>query len=125
MWAVYDKEADVFSMGTGEKVGETAGLWGPHELALDMATEDGQDVIGFILVGASHYLPLGEGAGYGAENDILTVGNSTDDPDFIIENGDFIGFWMDPGFGDGSLDPIGVAVRRASTHLSNEKITIL
>ena len=125
MWAIHDRGANVLRMGTGEPVADTAGVVSLHDLALDMATEDGHDVIGFTLTGASHYLPLGAGAGYDVRHDILTIGDTTDDPDLVTQNGDFIGYWaVSRANPNGFRDPIGVAVRRASTHLGDENLKV-
>ena len=116
MRAAYDKEADVLRVNIEQAIADTATLvYGP-DLAVDVATEDGHDVVGFILSGATAYLPLDRG--YDAEQDVLTIGDSTDDPGFVTENGDLMAYWQvsdtDP---TGPFDPIGLAVRRASVHL--------
>ena len=116
MWVIYDKEADVLRMGSGQPIKDTSGLLRGPDAAVDMATDGGCDVVGFILTGASAYLPLG--LGYDPERDVLTIGETTDDPDLVTENGDFVGYWevyvAEPG---GVRLPVGVAVRRASMYL--------
>ena len=113
----YDSEADVLHMNNGQTIVDTATLaYGPDDLAVDLATSGGHDVVGCTLLGALAYLPLGRG--YDAEQDVLTIGDSTDDPAFVTENGDLVAYWQvseaDP---DGPFDPIGLAVRRASVYL--------
>ena len=116
MWVIYDKEADVLRMGTGQGgvVMDTSS--NQPGLAVGVATECGYDVVDFELLGASVYLPLGRG--YDAERDILTIGDSTDDPELVTEGGDLVAFWkvdeMDP---DGFLVLVGLDIRHASRYL--------
>ena len=88
-------------------------------VVVHIATQDGRDIVGVTVMGASAYLPLGNG-GYDAETDTLLMGRSTTDPKHITENGDILGYWQldkyDPS--DGYQYPIGVAIRRASVHLA-------
>ncbi len=75
-------------------------------------------MIGFEIMGGSAYLPLG--SGYDAENDVLTIGETTDDPAAITQCGDFIGYWeIDEEGTPDEKDPIGVALRQASKHLAS------
>ena len=117
MRVTYDKEVDVLRMNIGQTEMDTATLaYGPDDLAVDVATIGGNDVVGFTLLGALAYLPLDKG--YDAEQDVLTIGDSTDDPVFVTENGDLVAYWQvskaDP---KGPFDPIGLSVRNASVHL--------
>ena len=123
MRVIYDEEDDVLQVNTGQAIVGTATLaYGP-DLAVDVATEGGQDVVGFILLGAMAYLPFGRG--YDAERDVLTIGDSTDDLVFVTENGDLVAYWqvskVDP---KGSLEPIGLSVRNASVHLRDVIATL-
>ena len=118
MHVSYDDEHDVLFMREGEPGATHAGLSsGTDDVAVELATEDGHDVIGIIAIGASGYLSPWKG--YDAERDILTIGETTDDPAFITENGEFVGYWQ-PYDGDPNdfWDPIGVAIRHASKHLA-------
>ena len=116
MRVTYDKEADVLRVNNGQRIGDTSGLARGPDLAVDVATFDGHDVVGFILLRASAYLVSDEG--YDAEQDVLTLGDSTDDPAFVTENGDLVAYWKvceaDP---NGPFEPVGLAVRHASVHL--------
>ena len=89
----YDEKDDVPHMTTGQRAATCAGLLSAtDDVALELATSDGHDVIGIIAVGASGYFSPWKG--YDAERDILTIGKTTDDPDLITENGDFVGYWQ-------------------------------
>ena len=114
----YDEKDDVPHMTTGQRAATCAGLLSAtDDVALELATSDGHDVIGIIAVGASGYFSPWKG--YDAERDILTIGKTTDDPDLITENGDFVGYWQtDEEEPDGFRHPVGVAIRRASVHLA-------
>jgi uncharacterized protein YuzE len=117
MRVIYDKEADVLRIIGEQPVADTASLLRGPDAAVDTATFGGYDVIGLIVIGASAYLPLGRG--YDADRDILTIGETTDDPALVTENGDFVGYWEVCELGpDGLRDPIGVALRDASKHLA-------
>ena len=117
MRATYDQENDVLRVLDGQPIVVTASFVRGPDAALHMATKNGYDVVGFIVIGASPYLPLG--LGYDAESDTLTIGETTDDPALITENGDLVGYWeLDPVEPDGFQDPIGVALRHASVHLA-------
>ena len=117
MQVIYDQEADVLRIVNGQPISDTASLLRGPDVAVDVATFNGHDVIGFTVIGASAYLPLG--LGYDAKSDILTIGETTDDPELITENGDFVGYWaaLNPE-PDGFRDPIGVALRQASKYLA-------
>ena len=116
MQVMYDKEADVLRVIDGRPVADTASLLRGPDAVVDMATFNGHDVIGFTVIGASAYLPLG--LGYDSKMDILTIGETTNDPTMITENGDFVGYWeVGPEEPGRFLDPIGVALRQASKHL--------
>lgn len=118
MRVIYDEEDGVLSMSIGRKAatGCESFVRGP-DVALDVANDNSYEVVGLIVIGASVYLPLGKG--YDAESDVLTIGETADDPALVTENGYFVGYWevnrRDP---DGSLQAIGVAIRRASVHLA-------
>ena len=118
MKAIYDQAVDVLRIIDGQPVADTASLLRGPDVAVDVATCNGHDVIGFTVIGASAYLPLG--LGYDAQSDILTIGETTIDPALITENGDFIGYWQvyadEP---NGFRDPIGVALRQASKYLAS------
>ena len=118
MQVSYDEQDDVLFMREGEPGETCAGLLSTSGLvAVELATEDGHDVIGIVAIGASGYMSPWKG--YDAEHDILTIGETTDDPAFITENGEFVGYWQ-PYDGDPNdfWDPIGVAIRHASKHLA-------
>ena len=110
---------DLLYIDTGTPDVVSASLLDAPGIVVHLATEDGYDIVGFTVMGASAYLPLGNG-GYDAETDTLLMGKSTTDPKYITENGDIIGYWQldeyDPS--DGYQHPIGVALRHASVHLA-------
>ena len=110
---------DLLYIDTGTPDAVSASLLDASGIVLHLATKDGYDIVGVTVMGASAYLPLGNG-GYDVETDTLLMGRSTSDPEHITENGDIIGYWQldeyDPS--DGYRDPIGVAIRRASVHLA-------
>ena len=118
MKVIYDQAVDVLRIIGGQPVADTASLLRGPDVAVDLATYDGHDVIGFTVIGASAYLPLG--LGYDAQSDTLTIGETTDDPALITENGDFIGYWqVGANEPNGFRDPIGVALRQASRYLES------
>ena len=113
----YDQEVDILSvmMDTPEAI--CASLLDGPDIAVSLATEDGHDIVGLEVLGASAFIPLGK-LGYDAETDILTMGRTTHDPELITKNGDIIGYWqVDEEDPDGFRDPIGVAIKRVSVHL--------
>ena len=117
----YDQEADVIYITTETSAATAASLLDDPNIAVELATSDGHDIVGLIIMWASSYLPLGK-RGYDPESDTLLIGKQTIDPKLITESGDIIGYWQvyeaDP---DGFRDPIGVAVKRASVHLAKVK----
>ena len=115
---VYDQEVDVLRLLTAEKGSTSSSLLGLEEVVIDLATNEGHHVVAVEVTGASAYLPLGE-RGYDAQTDTLTLGTTVNDPRRITENGDIVTFWQTDEEEPGSfMDPIGVAVRNASIHLS-------
>ena len=112
---IFDQYVDVLRVMSGQPVNDTASLARGPDAAVDLGTEDGYDVVGFQVIGASAIIPFGQG--YNAEADILTIGSTCDDPDLISENGEFVGYWESPGPGE-VHDPIGVSLCNASKHLA-------
>ena len=125
-YVYYDDEVDAlrittdaFRIAADKDEGTSPPLWYNDDIVVDLATEDGHDIVGLGILCASLYLPLGK-KGYDAETDTLLMGDSTSDPALITENGDFIGYWkVDEDYSDGFLYPIGVVVKRASVHLTD------
>ena len=114
----YDREANVLRMTNGAPVATAASLLDDPDVAVELATVDGHDIVGLIVIGASSYLPLG--SGYDAKTDTFLLGEKTDDPSLVTECGDFIGYWqVDELEPEGFWDPVGVTIRRASVHLAN------
>ena len=118
MQVSYDAMDDVLHLTTGQRVATCAGLLSAtDDVALELASSDGYDVVGIIAIGASGYLSPWKG--YDAERDILTIGKTTKNLDFITENGDFVGYWQAAATAPNEVrDPIGVAIRHASKHLA-------
>lgn len=114
----YDRQSNVLHLTEGTPAATGASFLDDSGIVLELATGDGHDIVGVIVVGASAYLPLGE-RGYDAQTDTLLLGSKTDDPALITESGDFVGYWqVDELEPDGFKDPVGVAIRNASTHLT-------
>ena len=114
----YDREANVLHLTDGAPAATGASLLDDPGIVIELATGEGHDIVGLIVIGASAYLPLGDN-GYDAKTDTLVLGAKTDDPALITENGDFVGYWqVDELAPEGFRDPVGVAIRRASTHLA-------
>ena len=117
MKATYDVEGNVLQVLNGQAIADTASLLRGPDAAVHLGTAEGHDVVGFLVVGATAYLPFG--LGYDPDSDTLTVGETTDEPELVTENGDLIGYWaVDEQEPDGFRDPIGFAIRRASEHLA-------
>ncbi|MCY4651927.1 MAG: DUF2283 domain-containing protein [Dehalococcoidia bacterium] len=118
MWVLYDQQVDVLRIMTDTPEAICASLLYDHNIAVSLATEDGHDIVGLEILGASAFIPLGN-RGYDAETDTLTMGRTTGDPDLITENGDLVAYWqVDEEYPDRFRDPVGVAIRRASVHLA-------
>ena len=116
----YDPEVDALRVTTDTPGVVSASLLDPEydSVAVDLATEDGCEIVGLDVIWASTYLPLGK-RGYDPGADTLLMGRSTCNPELITENGDLVGYWhVDKHEPGGYRDPIGVAIRRASVHLA-------
>ena len=117
MRAKFDREANVLRIASGAPVATASSLVDDLDIAVELATADGHDIVGLIIIGASAYLPLGPG--YDAKTDTLLLGEKTDDPNLITKCGDFVGYWqVDELEPEGFRDPMGVAIQRASVHLA-------
>lgn len=116
MRVVYHPDEPVLSMSNGRRQAFVCKTFahGP-DVALRVAYDDPYDVVGLILLWPREYLPLGNG--YDPEKDVLTIGETTDDPAFITENDDFVGYWETNLDDPRMLSAIGVAIYRASQHL--------
>ena len=111
----YDDDADVLHITTEKRVATAASLLDDPNVAVELATEDGHDIVGLIVMWASSYVR----SEHDAETDTLLIGETAHDPELITENGDLVAYWqVDEEDPDGYRDPIGVAVRRASVHLA-------
>ena len=118
MRVTYDREVDVLGILTDTPEAMCASLLYDPGIAISLATEDGHDMVGLEILGASAFIPLGS-RGYDAQTDTLTMGRTTGDPDLITKNGDLVAYWqVDQEDPDGFRDPIGVAIRQASVHLA-------
>ncbi len=123
----YDQEVDALRITTGTPEAISESLWDDehHDIVVDLAAEDSCDIVGLDVMWASAYLPLGK-KGYDAESDTLLMGRTTSEPELITKNGDLVGYWqVDEDNPDGILNPIGVAIKRASVHLAkaSEKLS--
>ena len=109
MRVTYDKEVDGLRVWNGQEALDGASLLREFGTAVYQGSEDGYEVVGFEVLGATVYLPFGRG--YDADSNTLTIGDTTDDPDLVTENGDFIGYWeVDQEEPDGFWNPVGVAL---------------
>ena len=114
----YDSEVDALRVTTDVGGATSASLLYNSDIVVDLASEDGYEIVGLGILCASLYLPLGK-KGYDAETDTLLMGDSTSDAALITENDDFIGYWeVFEGDSDEFRDPVGVAVKNASVHLA-------
>ena len=113
----YDRDADILHLTT-ERASETgASLLDDPGVVLDLATADGHEIVGLLLMGASAYIPLGQG--YDRTTDTLLLGRNSGPSLVTTETGDFVGYWRrDQDDPDGIMDPVGVALRRASRHIA-------
>ena len=115
----YDHKEDILRLITETPDATSASLLDDPGIAVELATEDGHEIVGVTVLGMSAYLPLGN-RGYDAETDTLTMGRTAADPELITRNGDLVGYWqVDKCDADGFRDPIGVAIKRASVHLAS------
>ena len=114
----YDSDVDALRISTDSDGATSSSLLNNSDIVIDLASEDGLDVVGLGVLCASAYLPLGK-KGYNAENDTLLLGEMTDEPEMVAENGDLIAYWqIDEDDRDGWHNPIGVAIKHASAHLA-------
>ena len=117
MLVSYDQQVNVLRISTDTPAATAASLLDDPGIAVELATADGHDIVGLIVMGASAYVPFGEA--YNAETDTLLIGRKTGDPKLTIENGDIVGYWkVDEDDPDGFRDPIGIAIKHASKHFA-------
>ena len=115
MLVSYDLQANVLRVTTDTPAATAASLLDDPGIAVELATADGHDIVGLIVMGASAYIPFGKA--YNVETDTLFIGRKTGDPKLTTENGDIIGYWeVDEDDPDGFRDPIGIAIKHASKH---------
>ena len=111
----YDDDADVLHITMGKRSVDAASLLDDPNVVVKLATLDGHDIVGLIIIWASSYVR----SGHDAETDTLLIGETVCDPELITENGDMIAYWqVDEEDPDGFRDPIGVAIKQASVHLA-------
>ena len=121
MLVSYDQQANVLRVTTDAPAATAASLLDDPGVAVELATADGHDIVGLIVMGASAYIPFGKS--YNAKTDTLLIGRKTGDPKLTTENGDIVGYWeVDEDDPDGFRDPIGIAIRQASKHFSTVSI---
>ena len=117
----YDEENDILALSTGQVQRDGASLYDYTDVAALFGTDGGRDIVGVEMMAASHWFSKG----YDKEKDTWLLGNSTDNPDMITVDGDFVGYWQPYDADPCEVpDPIGVAVMRASAHLGkvSEKV---
>lgn len=117
MLVSYDQQANVLRITTDTPAATAASLLDDPGVAVEVATADGHDIVGLIVMGASAYLPFGKA--YDAETDTLLIGRKTGDLKLTTKNGDIVGYWeVDEDDPSGFRDPIGIAIRQASKHFA-------
>ena len=117
MQVTYDPESNVLQVLNGRGRRRYRLVVARPDAAVHLGTVDGHDIVGFLVMGATAYLPFG--LGYDRGRDTLTVGETTDDPELVTRQGDLVGYWaVDEQAPDGFRDPIGFAIHRASEHLA-------
>ena len=122
MRAHYDSEFNVLTLRTDAAAATEASLLDDAGIVLELADQDGYDIVGLMVMGAPAYVAQG----YDAKEDVLRLGRTTTPELVVRENGDFIGYWQaDAGDPDGVMLPVGVAVRNASKHLASVPATEL
>ena len=117
MLVSYDQQANVLRVTTDTPAATAASLLDDPGIAVELATADGHDIVGIIIMGASAYIPFGKA--YSAETDTLLLGRKTGDPKLTTESGDIVGYWeVDEDDPDEFRDPIGIAIKQASKHFA-------
>ncbi len=113
MLVSYDQQANVLGVTTDTPAATAASLLDDPGIAVELASAEGHEIVGLIVMGASAYIPFGKA--YNAETDTLLIGRNTGDPKLTTENGDITGYWkVDEDDPDGFRDPIGIAITQAS-----------
>ena len=108
----YDHEDDVLHVSAAPS--EDGSSLAYHDwIAVLIGSDNGTDVVGLIVRGASGCLPQG----YDPVTDTVLLGITTDDSAMITTNGDFLSYWQ-PDEHDpiAPPDPIGIVIRQASQH---------
>ena len=119
----YDRDVDILHLTMG-RMKTSASLLDDPGVVVHLAAANGHEVVGLVLMGASVYIPLGQG--YDRLRDTLLLGRKTDPNLVITETGDFIGYWHnDPDDLDGIMDPVGVELRHASKHIAQAMAPLL
>lgn len=111
----YDDDADVLHITTEKRSADAASLLDDPNVVVKLATLDGHDIVGLIVMWASSYVH----SEHDTESDTLLIGKTACNSDLVTENGDLVVYWqVDEEDPDGYRDPIGVALRHASVHLA-------
>ena len=117
MLVSYDQQANVLRVTADTPAATAASLLDEPGVAVELATANGHDIVGLIVMGASAHIPFGKT--YNAETDTLFIGRTTGAPILTTENGNIIGYWkVDEDDPDGFRDPIGIAIKQASKHFA-------
>ena len=118
----YDRDDDVLHVTTESWAVTSASLLDDPNVVVELATTNGHDVVGLLVIWASSYVR----SGHDAETDTLRMGKTTHAPDLITRNGDIVVYWRvnedDP---DGFQDPIGVTIERASVYLAKASLEMV
>ena len=132
----YDQDVDILCVSTGQRSRDGTTLDDPAgiSVAAQIGTDNGYDIVGFIVQGAAgelwpwfvpiHWDPPAivrarQLSGYDLATDTLTFGFTTDDPAMITQDNDYlVGYWQ-PDPEDADYFPlIGVSLLNAAQHLA-------
>lgn len=87
----YDREANVLHLTDGATSTTGASLLDDPGIVLELATNEGHDIVGLIVTGASAYLSFREDC-YDATTDTLVLGTKTEDPALLRKTATSWGF---------------------------------
>ena len=108
----YDHEADVLHVTTDKRAATAASLLDDPNVSVELATSDGHDIVGLIVMWASSYIR----SGLNAETDTVLMGRKASES---TDNEDLTVYWqVDEVAPDEFMDPVGVAISQASVHLA-------
>lgn len=132
----YDQSVDILCVSTGQRSRDGTTLDDPagFNVAAQIGTDGGYDIVGIIIQGAAcdllpWFTPIhreppavvreSQLSSYDPATDTLTFGFATDDPGMITQDSEYlVGYWQ-PDSEDADYFPlIGVALLNAAQHLA-------